>query len=184
MILQPGLRFWNGMALTAMAALAGIFLYDVLVPMPKYRARAEAKVKADDVAQEQKYALDRELVEKRAEIDRVVWVQTQESIGALILDKATNLARSRNLTLTAFRPQKPEEQGELTRLAYVMTLEGPYPGLLAMVRDLETPSNRLSVHLMQIASADEASDLVTSTIGVSAYVEKAKKETEPKNGKN
>ena len=177
MSFQPSLKFWNGVAIAAILALIATLAADYAFPKPTFRSRTEAKNKADNQAREQAYALAQDFEKQRTEIEARVWKESSDSVGAQTLDKATNMARAHALNLTAFRPQKPDEQGELTRLAYVMTLEGPYPGLQAMVRELETPSNRLSVHLVQVASADEGSDLVTATVGVSAFIEKPK--TEP-----
>jgi hypothetical protein len=174
------IKFWNGLAIAAMIAMAGIFVFDRFVPKPSLKTRTEAKLRADSLAREQTAAFEAAYDQKRKMIDSRIWTQGNDAVGALVLDRATNMARKRRMNLTAFRPQKPDDQGELTRLVYVMTLEGPYPGLQAMVRELETPSNRLSVHLVQVASADEASDLVTGTIGVSAFAAKPKLKADAK----
>lgn len=180
MSFQPNIRFWNGLLIGAMLVLFGLFVFDLVVPVPKATQRVQARKEDDFLLQKETKNLRDDYAVARAGIDARVWNATPDAIGSQTLEMATNSAKRFGLALSGFRPQKPTEEGELTRLTYVMTLEGPYPGLQAMVQDLETPGRRLSVHMVQVASADDASDLVNATIGVSAFIEKKKPKTEEK----
>ena|SRR5688572_3036308 len=180
MSFQPTLKFWNGMLIGAMFVLLGLFIFDLTAPVPKPTERIAARKEDDFLLMKETQKLEEDFAAARSVIASRVWTASPDSIGAQTLDTATNTARRYGLGLSGFRPQKPTDEGELTRLTYVMTLEGPYPGLQAMVQDLETPGRRLSVHMVQVGSADDASDLVNATIGVSAFIEKSKPKTEPK----
>ena len=174
MKVESTLRFWNGMLIAAMLVLFGLLIFDLMVPVPKATQRFAQRQEDDFLIQKETKNLLDDYNAARAVIASRVWMANPDTIGSQTLAIATEDAKRFGLGLSGFRPQKPTEEGELTRLTYVMTLEGPYPGLQAMVRDLETPGRRLSVHMVQVASADDASDLVNATIGVSAFIEKPK----------
>jgi len=189
------LNAWNGLLLAAMFALVGVLAFDQFVPPPKPAKRTIAQVRTENQTRDEMDKLREELKAAEAVIASRVWTESPDIVGALALDRATNLAKASALNLSAFRPQKPTEEGELVRLPFVMTLEGSFAGVEKFVKNLETDANRLSVTLVQVASADGASDLVNATVGISAFIEKpkaqaaAKKpaaatEKETKNGQN
>ena len=177
MNVQPGIRFWNGLCIAALAAIAGLLIFNLAAPQPSAQQRKLARIRGDNKLREQTETATHQFEARRQVIDSRVWAKSADAVGAETLAKATEMTKSHGLNLSAFRPQKPADEGELIRLDYVMTLEGPFPGLQAMVRQLETSDYRLAVHRVQVASADEASDLVNATIGVSAFVEKPKVKT-------
>ena len=177
MKVESTLKFWNGVLIATMVVLFGLLVFDLTVPVPKATERFAARREDDFLLQKEAKNLKDDYDAARAVIASRVWTANPDTISSQTLAVATEGAKRFGLGLSGFRPQKPIDEGELTRLTYVMTLEGPYPGLQAMVRDLETPGRRLSVHMVQVASADDASDLVNATIGVSAFVEKAKPKT-------
>jgi Tfp pilus assembly protein PilO len=169
--MKTDLRFWNAVLGATMVALVGLLLFDLLAPKPTIQGKLTQRMRSDQALLTETHRLNAEYAAARAALEARIWQGTTDSVGAAALAKATSLAKNHGLNLTAFRPQKPVQEGELTRLAFVMTLEGSYPALQAMVRSLETPAHRLSVHLVQVASADEASDSVNATVGVSAFME-------------
>lgn len=171
---SPTLRMWNGIALAAMLVMAGIAVADRVIPRQTAASMSAARIKSDDQIREQTYAERKKLLASQELIASRVWADTTDGIGAKSLDLCTKLAKMQGLKLTAYRPQKPVEDGELIRLSFVMTLEGPFPAVQQFVRQLESPARKLSVHLVQVASADDASDLVNATIGITAFVEKPK----------
>jgi hypothetical protein len=164
----------------AVAALAGLLVFDLFVPAPTIKKSAQARMRNEQTVRDQTYKFKADVERIKKEVAARVWTGSADSVGAQALEMATSIAKSKGLKLTAFRPQKALDEGELWRLAFVMTLEGSFPGLQSVVRELETPSRRLSVHLVQVASADEASDLVNATIGVTAYLEKPKAKADTK----
>lgn len=185
MKIESTLKLWNGVLIAAMLVLFGLLVFDLMVPVPKATQRFAQRKEDDFLIQKETQKVKGDFDAARAVIASRVWASTPDAIASQTLANATQMAKRYGLGLSGFRPQKPTEEGELTRLTYVMTLEGPYPGLQAMVQDLETPGRRLSVHMVQVASADDASDLVNATIGVSAFLERAKPKTaEPTEKKN
>lgn len=178
------LKAWNGLLIAAMFALVGVLAFDQFVPMPKPSKRTLSQIRTENQTRTEMDKLREDLKTGQAVIAARIWTESPDIVGALALDRATNLAKASGLNLSAFRPQKPIEEGELVRLPFVMTLEGSFAGLEKFVKNLETDANRLSVTLVQAASADGASDLVNATVGISAFIEKPKAEPAPKKTAN
>jgi hypothetical protein len=105
-----------------------------------------------------------------AAIAPFVWVGKPDQVGPEALDTVTKLVKSAKVRLLAFRPQKPDEEPGVTLYSYGITIDGPYTNAMQLVKQLEDPKNKLAVSLVQINSADTASDRVTGTINVVAYV--------------
>jgi len=177
------LRPWNLLMMAAVLAMAGMLAFELLAPKPSQRQSIRARLDAEKKVRDKTKELQTELDTMTAQVSNRLWKGSADSVGAQTLDLATKVAKTGGMKLSAFRPQKAVEDGELTRLSYVMTLEGRFPSLIGVVKELESPSHRLSVHLVQVASADEASDLVNATVGVTAFLDKSKKNTETKDKK-
>ncbi len=181
--MNVALRPWNILMGVAVLAMGGLLAYDLLAPVPTVQQSIRARLRNEKEVMDQTKALREDLAKYEAEVASRVWSGTADTVSAQTLDLATKVAKSKGLKLSAFRPQKAAEDGELTRLSYVLTLEGRFPALMGVVKELETPTHRLSVHLVQVASADEASDLVNATVGVTAFLEKAKPRADTKDKK-
>ena len=66
-------------------------------------------------------------------------------------------------------------------MPFLVTVEGPYPSVTLFCQDIDKQATKLAVNLIQIASSDAASNAVTASIGLIAYVNVA--EPEVVNGK-
>lgn len=180
------LKAWNALLIASMLLLVGLLAFDRLVPPPKPTERKQAQIRSEEQLRSQTDMLYKEHDKAELIIASRVWKGSSDVVAAMALDRATKMAKANGLNLSAFRPQKPAEEGELVRLAFVMTLEGSFLNLQRYVQALETDANRLSVTLVQVASADGASDLVNATVGISAFLLKPKPEAavKPKNEPN
>jgi len=150
--------------------MAGLALFDNLAPKPS--ARAEEK-KAAEKRQQLELELKRlkedfDLSQK--DLDSRIWQGKEESASPLILAKLNDIAVNRGIKVNSFRPQKPGENGGLTQLGFVLALEGGFPQVLEMVRDIEAKVPRLGVHQINIASADATAGTVNATLGLAAFV--------------
>lgn len=108
-----------------------------------------------------------------AEVAPSLWSGTPEEVAPQALSQVTGLAKERALKLVAFRPQKPVDIKGLTQITFGITLDGPFPNTVQFVKDLEQANLKLAVSTVQIASADQASDRVTGTVSVVAYIKGA-----------
>jgi Tfp pilus assembly protein PilO len=162
-------KFWNIVSAIAILFMAGLATYDIVAPKPTEHQtlRTRKDNEARMVAQIQ--TIKDRLAATSADVARYVWTVPQDRIGGQSLAAVTNIAMKHSVRLLAFRPQKATDENGLTRLPYMVVLDGTFPSVAAMLRDLETTSNKLAVNLVQIASADASTDQVNATIGVIAY---------------
>jgi hypothetical protein len=157
--------FLSGLAILVIAGLLG---YHLLVPMPKGPdavAVAVERQQLETQIEQQRVALG--LVRER--LAEMTWTGGDEEIAASSLARVTQLTNARRLRLIAFRPQRLAEEQGLTMLPFHVAVEGPYPAVVGLLGELETPVTRLAVNMVQITSVDAASDRVTATIGVVAF---------------
>jgi Tfp pilus assembly protein PilO len=111
-----------------------------------------------------------------ARVKETTWTGDPKQIPPAALAKVSTLATQRGLKLVAFRPQRTNEAGVFRQLPFLVTVEGPYPSITKFCQDIDQPSSRLAVDLIQIASADAASNAVTASVGLVAYVNEDRKE--------
>lgn len=159
------------------ALMAGFAAFDNFAPKPSVRT-AERK------AAEDKVKVERELARLRDDFDLAqkdltsrIWQGKEESASPLVLARLNDIAVNRGIKVNSFRPQKPGDNGGLTQLGFVMALEGSFPQVLNMVRDIEERLPRLAVHQINIATADQAAGTVNATLGLAAFVVPPKPES-------
>lgn len=111
------------------------------------------------------------VTETRTYNDSHLWQQNADKVGASAMALVTKLANNHELKVNAFRPQRVQDDSGLTRLPYLVAVEGRFPSVIAFVQQLETPTTKLAVNTLQIASADGASDQVSASVGIVAYKE-------------
>lgn len=161
---------YNLVIAVCIALMAGVAIFDNFAPKQSVKA-AERK------AEEQKAELKLELKRLREDfdlsqkdLDSRIWQGTQESATPLVLARLTDFATARGIGVKSLRPQKPAENGGLIQLGYVLALEGTFPQILDMVRDIEQKLPRVAVHQINLVSADAAAGTVSANIGLAAFV--------------
>jgi Tfp pilus assembly protein PilO len=170
MNLGHNITTYNLLIAVCIALMAGVAIYDNFAPRASVKA-AERK------AEEQKAQLNLELKRLREDfdvsqkdLDSRIWEGTQESASPIVLAKLNDFAVSRGIGVKSFRPQKPSENGGLVQLGYVLALEGTFPQILDMVRDIEQKLPRVAVHQINFVSADAAAGTVSANLGLAAFV--------------
>jgi hypothetical protein len=162
---------WNVALAVSLVVVAASFAAEAILPMPSPKLGwQEAEKRAAELQREEADIRER-AASARAIVQPALWSGDDDAIQSEAMALCTALAKSNRVSLNAFRPQKPVEESGLSRLPFLLSIEGPYPNALTFLRSLEAPKNRLGVTLVQITSADAASDLVTVTLGVAAYRE-------------
>jgi hypothetical protein len=144
-------------------AIALLFAKEASVTPKATQDRKEMKIRSDTaIARSRGENIDTQL-------RQLVWSEQAEQIEGKALAIANRVASGRGVKILGFRPQKPSEASGLVQVPFVVSVEGAFPSVVGMVDDLGTRSNRLSVTLIQIASADPASDKVSATVGITAF---------------
>lgn len=114
--------------------------------------------------------LEKQTQDVLAKVAPLLWDGKAEEIGPKALASVTKLAKARKLRVLAFRPQKPIEMEGLVQIPFSISTDGTYPNTMQLVKDLETSGAKLAVSLVQVAASDGATDQVTASINVVAYV--------------
>lgn len=159
----------NLVMLASVVVLAGTLVFMLVAPKPttkglaKERRDKEFKVKLDTEKARQR------LAETKDELKGRVWTGPLEQIGPASLERIDKLAAKRRLKMIALRPQRTDEIADFVVVPLTVTVEGSFPDVMAFVREVQAPTNKLSVAQIQLASADGASDAVTLTLGLNAF---------------
>ncbi len=154
----------------ALFMLAGTLAWMVFVKPPDEAGIANGKHKNEMQLTKQiaQAKANNEALQKA--IDPALWTGTPEQVGPNALAQVTKLAKLRSLKLVAFRPQKPVDAEGLTQVPFTASVDGSFPNTMKFVKDLETSNSKLAVSLVQVNSADAATDHVTGTVNVVAYL--------------
>ncbi|MEZ0325116.1 MAG: hypothetical protein ACAH95_04360 [Fimbriimonas sp.] len=157
----------------AIVLLVGSATFMFLAPRPseaaatkKLRVRIATAANATDAARSRAAKAD-------AFVATNSWTGNVEEISPTALARVTQLARKRGLNLLSFRPQRASTTTLPVQLPYLATVEGTYPAILQLTRDLETKGSRLVVSSIMVSSTDAASDRVTASIGLVAFINPA-----------
>jgi hypothetical protein len=160
------------------ASLIGIFAVLILIgttvwmylPLPNQKGITQNRNKQLAQLNQQIESSQKSSADAQKAIDPFLWTGKSEQVGPAALDTVTKLAKNAKLKLLAFRPQKPDDEPGVTLYTFGVTVDGPYTNAMQLVKDLENPKNKLAVTWVQINSADAATDRVTGTINVVAYM--------------
>jgi hypothetical protein len=154
----------------SIVAIVGVLLYSVLLPVPTVESMAAS------LNTQQRLLVSQNLVdEKQANIARAavgtrLWHGDENHVGADVLAKVTASTENNNVKLTAFRPQRTDDLGGIVELPYTLQLTGPYPGIRAVMRDLDANGSKVVLRSVEVTASEEVTGSVTSTLGISAYI--------------
>lgn len=102
--------------------------------------------------------------------DSLSWGENPQMAGTAAMANVTEMARKHGVKLVSFRPQKTNDLGNLSILPFLINVDGPFPNVVSFAHDLEATQTKLAPNLLQVTSADPASDRVTANIGVIAFL--------------
>jgi len=161
-------RTANVVSLVAILLLVLMLLY-AFVPKPKpgtSLGRLNQSVRdTNNSTQEAKARSD----EAKATIEKRSWSEGPEKVAPLALTKVNQYVSETGVRLLAFRPQRSLAGKDLQPVPFLVSVEGTYPKIMAFCQKLDFQEPKLAVNLVQVASADSASDKVTASIGLTAY---------------
>ncbi|MFN3730072.1 MAG: type 4a pilus biogenesis protein PilO [Fimbriimonadaceae bacterium] len=167
-------RTWNYVTVLSLVATLLMVVWTLLYPAPdpeenigRYRREERQILENVETVRNQALAL-------REVTDVAVWRVGPDLVAPAVLDEITALAKKHDIKLVAFRPQKTVDRDPLIQLPMTITLDGGFGKVSAMINDLDQPRNKVAMNLIQISSADGASDRVTATVGISAFIDPRK----------
>ena len=173
--LDPSNRTADTLVIGSAVVMLATFCYAILVPERSARDVAAGRTRSRESIERDIAMAKSSLVSAEAQIRNRVWNAPVESVTARLLDRWTKETAARGVTLVAFRPQKTRIVAGLQELPGVVQVSGAWPRIAAMLDGIAKPGNRTVVRGIQVASSDAASDTVTATVQVVAYVSPPKK---------
>lgn len=152
-------------SLAAIVIAAGWILF---VPKPKapsaiQNIQEKAKITATDKL------VESEMVSVKQRLANYTWSGTPEDIGPVALRQVNSMLQARHLKLVGFHAEKILEEPNITLVPFLVSVDGGFPNVMAFTRDLEQPGTKLVVNEFQVSNADQSSDKVTASIGITAY---------------
>ncbi|MBC8065800.1 MAG: type 4a pilus biogenesis protein PilO [Chlorobia bacterium] len=153
-------------AITVLVVTGLVMLF---VPAPTTAGIASGKIRSQKELDERLAKLEKDKRDAKAMIVSQVWKVPIAEVGPKALAFITSFAQRQNVKLLAFRPQKIVEVNGLNQLPFLITIEGPYPGVMKFVKDLEAPALKVGTSLVQVTGSDPSTDTVSATVGIVAY---------------
>ena len=155
-------------------------IFGLLAPKPRLAAhKIETRKTREAIVQAQ---LD--VRTAQAVIASRTWTGEDAVVTGGILSLTTTLAKKRGVSFVRLQPQRATLGTPLEQLPYLLVVEGPFPAVVALEKDLEVPANRLAVNAIQLASSDSETDKVSANIAIVAQrVGMSAGTTETKNAK-
>ncbi len=164
-------RKWQVAILTPMGIMFALLLYHLFVPMPTM-VQASKRHRAEEVKMKSEIqGFKAEILRLHKSISEDVWGSSPDEIGANVMAVVDKASHESFVKMQAIRPQKPVSVAGVTRFSYLVVMEGNYPGVLDFLRRVEKKGTKLAVSSVQLSGADGATDNVTATIGVAAFIE-------------
>ncbi|MCW5942975.1 MAG: hypothetical protein KIS66_12130 [Fimbriimonadaceae bacterium] len=165
---------WNVVSVIAIVAIVALFWMALHPPSANVGNLKEVrKARREDRSTAEKASEKAKQIE--TSLASLTWKGSADEIGPQALGTVTRLAQAAQVTATAFRPQRIQDDGGLPQMAFLVTVEGRYPNVVSLLRNLEKPETKMAVTLLQMASADASNDMVNATIGLTAFIQELKK---------
>jgi len=159
----------NIVSILAIVAMVGMLIFYLVVPLPSTKGMAAKQRRKEIEVLDQTKAADDRIAAAEALEQRLTWTGGQEEIAPSALANINGLVAKHKLRLVAFRPQRTDGKGAMVQIPFLLTVEGSYPQVVALVEDLYRPTSKMAVNLAQISNADAGTDKVTGNIGLVAF---------------
>jgi len=160
-------------SVSALIVIAGTALFMVLVPKPTTAGMSQ-KLLAAKKPLLTKIAISHQDTDNANQyLANRTWTGDAEQITTTSARKANDIAQKRGVKISVFRPQRDDKEDNVNVIPFLLTVDGPFPSVLAFERDLDVEENKLGISNVQISSSDPNSDHVTANINVVAYLNPA-----------
>lgn len=165
------------LGISATVMLAGTLAFMLFAPKPTTKGMAAKFDKQAFQTRLEIKTAQQHLTASKDFVARQTWTGATQDIDGVVMSQVSRLSQAKGLKLVQLRPQRPDPKATPVQLPFLVTLEGPYPAVVSFLSDLENPSTRLAINLVQISAAEASSDKVTANVGLVAYQNPAVAET-------
>ncbi len=166
----------KGDSIASVAILTALLVMVIAIvlqflPKPTAASMAKGAETSRNKLQDEVQGMKDRTVEEQAKVDAQLWQYPIDQIGPKALQTVSGFVKTAKLKLVAFRPQKAVEVNGLTQIPFLISVEGGYPGMMELLRQLDKPDAKIATNNVQLTSTDSNSDLVTGTIVAMAYTQ-------------
>lgn len=113
------------------------------------------------------------------------WKGDLSSVQDQVLSLVARMTKAHGVNQVRLQPTRVTDDGStLEQVPFLLVVEGPFPAVAALERELESPTHRLAVNLMQVTSTDSESNKVTASLGLTAFRQNETVKTETKDAKH
>lgn len=165
------LAAWNALLGVSILVLVAALGMHFLLPSPKPKLGIKQRIAKQAAVHEETDTLKEKIQAGQNTIRTYVWPGDAKRAEAEAMALVTRIAKTHEVSLGAFRPQRVVLDQGLRRLPFALSLEGSFPDVIQFVGELETPSNRIAVQMLQMSASDSSSDQVSATMTVMAFQE-------------
>jgi hypothetical protein len=160
----------SAMVVIALVIMAGATVFDRLSPVP-----GPASMSTHHSLTRRTMTKDTKMAETDGEAARKalipkLWQGKPDIVSAGVLALLAKASNLQSLKLGAFRPQRAQPLGAITELPYTVQINGPYPGIRAVMASLDASGSKIALRSAQITSSEQGTNAVSATLGVSAYL--------------
>jgi len=160
-------------SVSALVVIAGTALFMVLVPKPTTASLTKKLADAKKPLLNKISISHHDTDESNQYLANRTWTGDAEQIGTTSLRKINAIAQKNGVKIPVFRVQREDTANNVDTQPYLISVEGPFLGVLGFERELDVSENKLGVENIQISSTDPNSDHVTANINVIAYLNPA-----------
>ncbi len=168
---DPEMRVPNLLILAAILLLLVSLTVMLFVKPPSVAGLATKRQRSLQKLEDEVETLKKRSAEATAATRPRLSAGDAETLTAQTLDRLTQIARSRNVILGGFRPQRTKELPGLMELPYSVQLRGAFPAVRGFASDVDAPGGKIVLRSLQLAASDGDTSNVTATLGVSIFVE-------------
>lgn len=163
------LSTWNAVLWASVALMIGSLAFAQFYPSPRpKKTSTRKKIEIANTHSEIK-KIRAQAVQDEELSSKYFWPGDAKRAEAEAMAMVTRIAKSHDVGLGAFRPQKTTEDSGLRRLPFSVSLEGTFTDVAKFLQELETPANRLAVRLVQISASDGKTNHVAASLGLIAF---------------
>jgi Tfp pilus assembly protein PilO len=157
------------LVLSLLVILASVGLITVAPrPDPEAAQNSHRKTLAKLNSTRDQAQLDATSAEKAAA--KRIWLGDSDAVTSALMAGLTREADARDLKMAGFRAQRVVDYQGITELPFSVQVIGTYPEVRSFLAMLDKPGTRILLRSAQLASADAATDTVSATLGVSAFI--------------
>ncbi|HTQ11292.1 MAG TPA: type 4a pilus biogenesis protein PilO [Fimbriimonadaceae bacterium] len=127
-------------------------------------------------------AANKDAAQIQADVNTMVWNEGADQVEPQAMAEINKLTAAHHLKVNSFRPQKANDVVGMSEIPFGLTVNGTYLDVLSFLSDLDKSNGKLAVELVQINTAEAASDQVTGTIDFVAYLKAAPAPAAPAKG--